>query len=215
MAQGRLPLSGLSGDRGKALKAVLPIQKRYGLRIDFVLLPRFSKSCRESIRRAFGRHLVPGRRVCLAAACGQCLLQARESPCAEFRFGEKVKRILLQAARSAAWRQPMERFMHPSLWMRQGRFRMNSAGPRGEHSRDTRSHEAAITEPVQSFFTCMVVDLRPGPSSKNYYFYQNRLGQVVFCITRTAHPRHGPERDLRLSPQVGARMVRLLPSSRT
>jgi len=29
------------------------------------------------------------------------------------------------------------------------------------------SHEAAITEPVRSFFGCMVVDLRPGPGSKN------------------------------------------------
>ena len=45
------------------------------------------------------------------------------------------------------------------------------------------SHEAAITEPVKSFFTTMVVDLRPGPDSKNYYFYQNSLGQIVFCIT--------------------------------
>jgi sarcosine oxidase subunit beta len=44
-------------------------------------------------------------------------------------------------------------------------------------------HEAAITEPVQRFFGPMVVDMRPSEDSKNYYFYQNAEGQVVFCIT--------------------------------
>jgi NADPH-dependent 2,4-dienoyl-CoA reductase/sulfur reductase-like enzyme len=39
------------------------------------------------------------------------------------------------------------------------------------------SHEGAVTEPVQNFFKCMVVDLRPGQGSKNYYFYQNLHGQ--------------------------------------
>jgi len=38
-------------------------------------------------------------------------------------------------------------------------------------------HEAAITEPVQPFFQCMVVDIRPAPGSKNFYFYQNLHGQ--------------------------------------
>jgi glycine/D-amino acid oxidase-like deaminating enzyme/Fe-S-cluster-containing hydrogenase component 2/bacterioferritin-associated ferredoxin len=45
------------------------------------------------------------------------------------------------------------------------------------------SHEAAITEPVQRFFGPMVVDLRGEKGSKNYYFYQNNEGQIVFCIT--------------------------------
>jgi len=74
------------------------------------------------------------------------------------------------------------------------------------------SHEAAITEPVKSFFTTMVVDLRPGPDSKNYYFYQNRLGQIVFCITPEPLIVGNDRRETSLFlPQVGARMVRLLP----
>jgi sarcosine oxidase, subunit beta len=44
-------------------------------------------------------------------------------------------------------------------------------------------HEAGITEPVQPFFKPMVVDIRPDDQSLNYYFYQNKEGQVVFCIT--------------------------------
>ncbi|HRS51189.1 MAG TPA: FAD-binding oxidoreductase [Candidatus Marinimicrobia bacterium] len=45
------------------------------------------------------------------------------------------------------------------------------------------SHEGGITEPVGRFFAPMVVDVRPDSESSNYYFYQNREGQVVFCIT--------------------------------
>lgn len=44
-------------------------------------------------------------------------------------------------------------------------------------------HEAGITEPVKPFFKPMVVDLRSNDKSSNYYFYQNKEGQVVFCIT--------------------------------
>ncbi|MCD6182121.1 MAG: FAD-binding oxidoreductase [Candidatus Cloacimonetes bacterium] len=45
------------------------------------------------------------------------------------------------------------------------------------------SHEAGITEPMKRFFEPMVVDMRSAPGSKNFYFYQNNEGQVVFCIT--------------------------------
>ncbi len=45
------------------------------------------------------------------------------------------------------------------------------------------SHEAGITEPVQRFFEPMIVDIRGDGQSANYYFYQNKEGQVVFCIT--------------------------------
>jgi sarcosine oxidase subunit beta len=74
------------------------------------------------------------------------------------------------------------------------------------------SHEAGITEPVAPFFNTMVVDIRPAPGSKNYYFYQNRLGQVIFCLTPDP-PITGT--DIRETsvflPQVGARMLELLP----
>jgi sarcosine oxidase subunit beta len=45
------------------------------------------------------------------------------------------------------------------------------------------SHEGGITEPVQPFLGPLVVDVRPGPGSRNAYFYQNHLGRVLFCVT--------------------------------
>lgn len=74
------------------------------------------------------------------------------------------------------------------------------------------NHEGAISEPVKSFFKPMIVDMRPSEDSLNYYFYQNREGQVVFCIT--PHPPIiGVDQDATslFLPQVARRMVRLYP----
>ncbi|MFH1466543.1 MAG: FAD-binding oxidoreductase, partial [Pseudomonadota bacterium] len=74
------------------------------------------------------------------------------------------------------------------------------------------SHEGGISEPVARFLEPMVVDIRPGPGSKNFYFYQNAEGQVVFCITPDplvpgTDRRHTSE----FLPMVAKRMVALLP----
>ena len=77
------------------------------------------------------------------------------------------------------------------------------------------SHEAGITEPVEPFFTSMVVDIRPMPGSKNYYFYQNQLGQVIFCLTPEPPIVGTDSRETSVFlPQVSARMVELIPRLR-
>ena len=76
----------------------------------------------------------------------------------------------------------------------------------------SESHEAAITEPVEPFFHCMVVDIRPAPGSKNYYFYQNRHGQVIFCITPDPPIVGWDKRETsQFLPQACTRMVSLMP----
>jgi len=77
------------------------------------------------------------------------------------------------------------------------------------------SHEAGITEPVEPFFTSMVVDIRPMPGSKNYYFYQNQLGQVIFCLTPEPPIVGTDTRETSVFlPQISARMVELIPRLR-
>ncbi|MGA6925672.1 MAG: FAD-binding oxidoreductase, partial [Desulfosarcina sp.] len=74
------------------------------------------------------------------------------------------------------------------------------------------SHEAGITEPVEMFCPAMVVDLRPAEGSKNYYFYQNKHGQIVFCITPEPPIIGTDHRETSVFlPQVCTRMVGLLP----
>lgn len=74
------------------------------------------------------------------------------------------------------------------------------------------SHEAGVSEPVSPFLRPMIVDIQPNEESDNYYFYQNKEGALVFCIT----PR--PKRmgtDIRSTseflPMVIKRMLRLYP----
>jgi sarcosine oxidase, subunit beta len=132
---------------------------------------------------------------------------------ATFVFKEPVERIMVENGQGAG-RSHEERDLQAPIVV-------DAAGPRSRELCKTAgvdvpvtpdSHEAAITEPVKPFFTCMVVDLRPGPDSKNYYFYQNRLGQVVFCITPEPLIVGDDKRETSVFlPQVGSRMVKLLP----
>jgi sarcosine oxidase, subunit beta len=78
------------------------------------------------------------------------------------------------------------------------------------------SHEAGITEPVERFFEPMVVDTRSDSESANYYFYQNKEGQVVFCITPEPKiPGVDIESTSAFLPLVIGRMVALLPRLRS
>ncbi|MHA1518890.1 MAG: NAD(P)/FAD-dependent oxidoreductase [Promethearchaeota archaeon] len=79
------------------------------------------------------------------------------------------------------------------------------------------SHEAGITEPVQNFMKTMVIDIRPAVdpkfgNSKNFYFYQNIEGQIIFCITPDPPILgHDREETSQFLPQIAKRMINLLP----
>ncbi len=73
-------------------------------------------------------------------------------------------------------------------------------------------HEAGITEPVEEFVKPMVVDIREGEKSKNYYFYQNFEGQIIFCMTPDpqiwGYDRKSTSEFL---PEISKRMLKILP----
>jgi sarcosine oxidase subunit beta len=73
-------------------------------------------------------------------------------------------------------------------------------------------HEALVTEPVAPFIGPMIVDMRPVPGSRNFYFYQNREGHVMACLTPDP-PIWG--RDSRSTsgflPMITKRMTELMP----
>jgi sarcosine oxidase subunit beta len=74
------------------------------------------------------------------------------------------------------------------------------------------SHEGGITEPVEAFLAPMVVDIRPVPGSANYYFYQNNLGQVIFCYTPNPVIWGFDRRETSsYLPMICSRMVNLMP----
>jgi sarcosine oxidase subunit beta len=79
------------------------------------------------------------------------------------------------------------------------------------------SHEAGITEPVKKFFNPMIVDIRPiqDPkfgNSKNYYFYQNIEGKIIFCLTPEPSIIGVDRRETSsFLPQITKRMINLIP----
>lgn len=74
------------------------------------------------------------------------------------------------------------------------------------------SHEAGISEPVKPFMGPMVVDMRAEPGSKNFYFYQNSEGQVVFCLTPDP-PIWGIDSRAtsKFLPMIATRMIMVMP----
>jgi len=198
----------------KALKGILPIQKEFGLNIEFVGPDKIAEVV-PGINRdgLIGGTVSPDDGSASPLRAVNAFYKRAVESGVQFRFKEAVSRILVKngniqgvATREGEHHAPVV---------------VDAAGPFSRELAKTAgtdipvvpdSHEGAITEPVMPFFTCMVVDLRPGPDSKNYYFYQNRLGQVVFCITPEPVIVGTDKRETSLFlSQVGARMVNLLP----
>ena len=197
-----------------ALKKILPIQQKYGMNVDFYgpekivdVVPGINPD------GLLGGTDSPDDGSASPLLAINAFYRRALSLGVTFHFKEKVARIMSAGGQVIGVATEKTQYTAPVV--------VDAAGPRSQElcaSVDVEipvvpdSHEGAITEPVQPFFTTMVVDLRPAPGSKNYYFYQNKHGQVVFCITPDP-PIVGM--DMRETsvflPQVCSRMVNLLP----
>lgn len=73
-------------------------------------------------------------------------------------------------------------------------------------------HEAGITESVAPLVRPMIVDIRPRPGSANFYFYQHKTGQIIFCITPSPSIwGYDINETSAFLPQVAKRMVEVMP----
>jgi len=198
----------------KLLTALLPIQKKYGLKIDFVS-PEKIRSIIPGLTPAGlrGGTFSPDDGSVSPLLAVNAFYRRALALGVKFHFNEKVGQILVEKNRVAGVVSRKATYKAPVV--------VDAAGPLSPQLARTiknrlpvlpDSHEAAITEPVQPFFHCMVVDIRPAPGSKNYYFYQNRHGQVIFCVTPDP-PVTGTDKRETSSflPLACARMVQLLP----
>jgi sarcosine oxidase subunit beta len=196
------------------LNSLLPIQKQHGLPIEFV----DDDAIREIVPGIRPEGLLGGTwspedgsvspLLCINAFYRRALELG-----VVFRFKEKVQSIRIENDHVTGVDTDHGQYSAPLV--------VDAAGPfSGDLCRSLGielpvmpdSHEAAITEPVQPFFHSMVVDIRPGPGSKNFYFYQNHHGQVVCCITPDPPIVGIDKRETSLFlPQVCARLVALIP----
>jgi sarcosine oxidase subunit beta len=74
------------------------------------------------------------------------------------------------------------------------------------------SHEAGVTEAVKPFFAPLVVDTRENPGSKNFYFYQEKEGHIIFCMTPDPiFPGFNRDSTSSFLPQAARRLINLFP----
>jgi sarcosine oxidase subunit beta len=201
----------------KSLKDLLVIQKQYGLNIDWVetddltrLLPGINP---EGLRG--GTHSPEDGNLSPILAARAFYNQAFKHG-VQFRFKEKVTAIRRQGASGAV-------VTTNSGTYKGGRV-LNAAGANAADVGRLMgldlpvrpdSHEGGVTEPVEPFFHPLVVDIRAFPGSKNFYFYQEAEGHVVFCLTpEPIIPGHNRDSTSGFLPKAARRLIRLFPRLR-
>ena len=198
----------------KLLKDLLKIQKSFGLNIDWVSSEEYLELvpgiCKENLR---GSTFSPEDGSASPLLSLNAFYFKSKEFGAEYHFNEEVISIKNENSKIS------------SIVTNRGEYNceilINAAGNNAKEIGEMigvkipvqpDSHEGGITEPVQTFFKPMVVDLRPGLDSQNYYFYQNTEGQVVFCITPEPPIEGTDSRSTSVYlPQVSRRMIGLFP----
>ncbi len=196
------------------LKKLLPVQKKFKLNIDFLgpenlrqVIPGINP---QGLR---GGTFSPDDGSISPLLTVNAFYRRAVELGVAFHFNERVRNIQIKNDTVIGVKTDQTRYAAPII--------VDAAGPFSSELGRTvgvdipvvpDSHEGAITEPVKPFFKCMVVDIRPGPGSKNFYFYQNLHGQVIFCITPDP-PIIGTDKGETsvFLPQVSARIVHLFP----
>ncbi|HPD40537.1 MAG TPA: FAD-binding oxidoreductase [Anaerolineae bacterium] len=204
----------------RTLKALLKIQKAYGLNIDWYdrddLLEIIPDLNREGL---LGGTFSPEDGHCSTLLAGHAYYDAAKQAGAEFRFNEQVVEILTREVAHGPHREIIgvrtdkETYTAPVVVNAAGAWAAQVGALLGfDHPVRPDSHEGGITEPVAHFLGPMVVDIRPAPGSKNYYFFQLHSGQIVFCITPDPSIWGFDCRETSVFlPQVARRMVDLMP----
>lgn len=197
------------------LKGILPIQKKNNLNIDYIDAEKVAEIAPGINRQGLmgGTFSPDDGSASPLLAINAFYRKSVSTGNVDFYFNESVTAITMENRKITGVETDKDKYAASVV--------IDAAGP---FSRDLGklagldipvfpdSHEGAITEPVKPFFKCMIIDLRPEPGSKNYYFYQNSHGQIVFCITPDPPILGTDKRETSVFlPQVSRRMVNLLP----
>ena len=203
----------------KILKDTVKLQKSYGLNIDFVDAEKIKQLVPgiNDYGLLGGTYSPEDGNASPLLAMHSIYRNSKEFG-AKYKFNEKVVDILIKHKKIVGVKTEKAKYKTTHI--------INAAGARAKEISSMvgldlpvipDSHEAGITEPVKKFFSTMVVDIRPciDPkfgNSKNYYFYQNKEGKILFCLTPNPSII-GTDRSETSSflPQVSKRMIQLLP----
>jgi len=198
------------------LKGLLPIQKSYGLKIDW-LDPEEIEDVVPGIRAEglMGGTFSPDdAQVSPLLAIDAMFRLSKERGCA-YRFGERAVALVTEKGRVKGITTDRETYNAPVVLNAAGASAMEVGKLAGiDVPVMPDSHEAGISAPMEQFLGPLVVDLRPGPEGKtsNFYFAQNHEGVLIFCYT-PIEPVCGTNREptSEFLPVVARRLIGLLP----
>lgn len=196
------------------LKETVKFQKQCGLNIDYVssdkikgLIPGINDN------NLLGGTFSPEDGTASPLLAINAFFQQAINSGVKFKFNERVIDILTTNNRVIGVKTPKETYKSEKV--------VNAAGALAKDVSQMvginvpvipDSHEAGITEPVKRFFQPMIVDIRPSHGSKNYYFYQNIQGKIIFCLTPDPPIVGTDRRETSIFlPQIAKRMINLLP----
>jgi sarcosine oxidase subunit beta len=200
-----------------ALKELLVVQKRFGLDIDWLdaegiseILPGIDR------RRLRGGTYSPGDGNVSPILAARAFYKNAVTEGVEFRFREKVVGISANGSSGVTVRTDKHAYDAGNV--------VNAAGAKaGEVGKmmgvelpiNPDSHEAGVTEPVKPFFRPLVVDIRETLGAKNFYFYQETEGHLVFCLTpEPLIPGMNRNSTSAFLPQSARRLIDLFPRLR-
>jgi len=204
----------------KILKSILPIQKKFGLKIDWFN----SDKIKRVVPGINEKGLIGGTfspndgQVSPLLASVSFTNEATELG-AEFRYRESVNGLIIKGKKKDLTVKGVK--------TTKGEYNadavLNAAGAHASSickmaglniPVNPDSHEAGITAPVRSFLDPLVVDIRPGDEGKtaNFYFGQNLEGQIIFCYTPIKiFPGENRQSTSEFMPIMAKRMVDLIP----
>lgn len=206
-----------SDEHEKSLKDLLVIQKRYGLNIDWLdqaeilkLLPGINpKELKGGTYSPEDGNLSP--LMAAIAFYNQAVKQG-----VNFKFQEKVIEVRKENGSGLKVKTNKGTYTAEKV--------INASGAKAQEVGKLMgvdllvfpdSHEAGVTEPVMPFFNPLVVDIREFPGSKNFYFYQEIEGHIVFCLTpQPIVPGVNRDSTSEFLPQAAKRLIYLFPRLR-
>jgi len=200
----------------KLLKAILPIQKDFGLDIDWISpeeLKRLIPGINENGLRG-GTYSPGDGQVSPLMAAAAFWKESRDRG-AVFKFGEVVEELILESGKIKGVRTDNGTYYADVVVNAAGADAKEIGAMAGLDIPVTpESHEAGISAPMERFFEPLIVDIRPGPEgkTKNFYFGQNDRGQVIFCYT-PIEPIIGKNRAVtsEFLPVIARRLIDLIP----
>jgi sarcosine oxidase subunit beta len=206
----------------KSFKELLVTQKKYGLNIDWLeaneikkLLPGINPN---GLR---GGTYSPEDGNVSPLLASQAFYNQAKRLGVSFRFNEKVVEIENSKGQGAGACPERSRRVKTEKNNYLSEVVINAAGAGAQEIGKMMgvelpvfpdSHEAGVTEAVKPFFAPLVVDTRENPGSKNFYFYQEKEGHIIFCMTPDPiFPGCNRDSTSSFLPQAARRLINLFP----